>query len=178
MCWGITQSGSPTKKRGGQNLILEHGHPERHTHPGVCVDVGMAIPDLGGWRSVPGPKPDLDEGRRAFHGEQTASVRVKGWTERVSTGIRNGAPRITVHESVTIRCQSSTGLTTAGRYGAPRRGVEGHSVWADVVDTLDDVDFTIVRPVGQTGLPDRGPGTTALWHVPNVEAVGNEMQHQ
>lgn len=65
-----------------------------------------------------------------------------------------------------------------GGYGASRRGVEGHPVRAHVVHTLDDVDFALVRPAVQTGLPDRGPGTTSLWHVPNIEAVGDAMQDQ
>ena len=56
--------------------------------------------------------------------------------------------------------------------------MERHSVRAHVVDTLNDVDFALVGPAVQTGLPDRRPGTTALWHVPNIKAVGDGMMDQ
>lgn len=49
--------------------------------------------------------------------------------------------------------------------------MESHLVRAHVVYALEDIDFALSRPVVQTGLPNRGPCTTALWHMPNVKAI-------
>jgi len=56
--------------------------------------------------------------------------------------------------------------------------VDGNRVRGDVVHALKDVEFALVGPVGQTCLPDGGPGSAALRHVSHIEAVDGEDVYQ
>jgi hypothetical protein len=85
-------------------------------------------------------------------------------------GVPDTTPGIAVDESVAVRGRDTTGLVSGGGHSASWSGVKGRKVRAHVVHALKDVDFAPVRPV-RAGLPHCGPCTTALWHVPNVEAV-------
>lgn len=49
--------------------------------------------------------------------------------------------------------------------------MESSSIGTLVVDTLENVKFTTERPVEGINLPDRGPGTTSLRHMTNIESV-------
>jgi hypothetical protein len=49
--------------------------------------------------------------------------------------------------------------------------MESSSIRTLVVDTLENVEFTTERPVEGINLPDRGPGTTSLRHMADIESV-------
>lgn len=60
-------------------------------------------------------------------------------------------------------------LTHVGGHSAARSGVQSCSIRADVVHTLQDVNFTVIGPAVLTNFPNGRPGTAALRHVANVE---------
>ena len=139
-------------------------------YPGTGIDLTVAVSDLARWRTVPGPEPDLDGDSGTLHSEPAAPVGVKLGTVRGFMGVPNTTPRIAVDESVAVRGRDATGLVSGAGHSASWSGVKGRKVRAHVVHALKDINFAPVRPV-RAGLPHRGPCTTALWHVPNVEAV-------
>ena len=56
-----------------------------------------------------------------------------------------------------------------GKHAAPIRGVQGRLRHSLVINTLYNVDFSIVRPSGLIGEPPRRPNSTACGHMPQVE---------
>jgi len=75
----------------------------------------------------------------------------------------------------TIRALRTTGLIARVGHAAFKGGVDGNRVRGDVVHTLEDVELALIGPIVQTGLPDGRPCSTALWHVPDIEAVDGEV---
>jgi len=64
---GKNAAGVPYKEEGDQTL--RHDRFERDAYPVIGVDIVVAIPDFCGWRTIPRPKPDLDEGLRPLQSE-------------------------------------------------------------------------------------------------------------
>ena len=119
---------------------------------------------------VAGPEPDLNTSRRTLNGIPSSAVVVK-LRPIAQVGVEpNRAADVVVDVGITVlldllpkHAAASTGHRTA------RAGVEGGGVGSVVVRTLQDIEFTSVRPVGGVDFPDGGPGAAALGHVSDIE---------
>lgn len=165
----------------------------RKTHK-VVGDHAVSAPRYtSGYGGVRGsPEPDLHEVVCTFHSVPSTTIGVERWpvtvrvrrmdsttliavVYRYRTAKQSSVPMLRLMRdneltgSVAVRADLGTSLRDPrGRHCAPRSGMERRLIRTDVVDTLDDVDFAIIRP-DRTKLPNSRPGTTALRHVLDVE---------
>jgi hypothetical protein len=99
---------------------------------------------------VGNPPEDLDVVIGPFHGVDTATVAVEVSAPTFLVLGDNGAALVAVNIGITVVVVEGTG--EAGVIdGAVGAGVQGHLIGSLQVGTLDDVDFTIIRPVGSVG---------------------------
>jgi hypothetical protein len=143
----------------------------------------------------PGPEPNLDAFFiTPLHSEPPTTIRIewrakawwRGWKfdraprvvvdgcitvqltsgsvfeRRVSLTIGSGCQRGGRREETNLPCMGTTFL---GRHHTARACVQSSSVWCGVIDTFNDVHFSIVGPVADGGFPDRWPCSAALRHV-------------
>lgn len=93
--------------------------------------VGVGTRDIAG-DAVAREEPDVDGGAGPFHGVNTAA----GGVERSAVTVR----------SLGFAIAAETAVATGAGEGAAGTGVHGYLILGLMVDTLDDVDFTAVRP--------------------------------
>lgn len=93
--------------------------------------VGVGTRDIAG-DAVAREEPDVDGGAGPFHGVNTAA----GGVESSAVTVR----------SLGFAIAAETAVATGAGEGAAGTGVHGYLILGLMVDTLDDVDFTAVRP--------------------------------
>lgn len=120
-----------------------------------------------------GEPPDADTGLVPFGSVDTTSDTVERGTVRVvASQITYTTTRIGSRETVTvgvivIPSRQCPRLHRVG-HGTPRTGMKRNLILVESVDSLEDIDFTAVRPVGSVGPPGR-PSSTPSGHVHSVK---------
>lgn len=118
-----------------------------------------------------GEEEDLDEVIGPFHGVDTAVVAVESVTVRGSVSRVNTTAGVFALASGLGVAVAGGNLTTEARVvdAAAIRSVQGHGIAALLVDTLDDIDLSVVGPVGADGPESRPGATDGAGHVGKVK---------
>jgi len=153
----------------------------------LLVDVAIALkhgnrcsPVLGCWvgrKHVCGSltaweEPHFNESTVPLCGEDSAPDVVEPFTIRHCSRVGDGTAlvgRLAGGVDIAVLGDQGSGAASAGD-GTARGGVESHGVRCSVIDALDDVDFSGLRPLGGGAeRPECWPGAAAGWHVCYVE---------
>lgn len=142
-----------------RNVAARVNKRGKRSSPSACIDARGAVLNLErDSRRVARPEPDFDVSRGAFHGVPPSAVGVERGTVRVAEWVFDTAAGVAVDLPVAVGVGRRACLVTHGGLGAARGSVQGGSVGALVVDTLDDVNLTGRRPVDDV----RGPLVPSL----------------
>jgi len=120
----------------------------------------------------PGEIPNEDTGRTPLHRIDPAVVAVETSSERIGIGTLYATPRVVGLIGIfypTIHAFGDTAHFPGGAlHGASARGMHADRVKHLIVDALDDVDLSVIWPVGTTS-PKGGPVTTSKGHMREVK---------
>lgn len=145
--------------------VVATGEARGRGTPGRGDGIGVGARDIAGDAGAR-EEPDVDGGAGPFHGVNAAA----GVVETGAVVVR----------SLGFGRAAETAFATGAREGAAGTGVHGYLVLGLMVDALDDVDFTAVRPGGGwISLENRGQQAQGCSPVGTRHpAVGKSYQHQ
>lgn len=130
---------------------------EGHDWSSPAGGVGVARGDIGR-HGVVVPEPHVDAGARPLGGVDAASVVVEGGAVRVGGRGAHAAAGACVAVVAVGVGQGGSALGSGGIDGAAGCSVQSDVVGAVDVDTLDNINLSVVWPVG-ANKPVGGPGT-------------------
>jgi hypothetical protein len=118
--------------------------------------IGIAVGDVGR-DARPRERPDADGRVGPLHRVDTAAGVVEPGAVRLRRGRVDAAPGVVaLARGVDVAVRRLHGSREARVVdGAAIAGVEGHGVVGLLVDTFNDIDLAVIRPVGADG-PARG----------------------